>query len=146
MDLNATMKYLPLILTALIMSVLSTSDLKAQTTVSEENNYVILTRKIAQLQPILLAAQELKKEDGDMFGQYHVIICGQEIGGITEPDKVDKFIAMSKKAGVQLVACGFSLNKFDVDRDLVPKDIIIVENGLLYNLQLQKKGYYSLGL
>lgn len=122
------------------------STIQAQASKGGDNSYVILTRKIAQLQPILLAAEELKKEDGDKFGKYQVIICGQEIGGITEPEKIDKFRAMANKVGAQLVACGFSLNKFKVDRDKVPDDILVVENGLLYNLQLQKKGYYSLGL
>lgn len=133
-------------LLTLLLLALSTASLTAEAHLDGENNYVILTRKIGQLQPIILAAQELKKEDGSKFGQYQVIICGQEIGGITEPEKIDKFIKMANEAGVQLVACGFSLNKFKVDRDKVPDDIIIVENGLLYNLQLQKKGYYSLGL
>lgn len=52
----------------------------------------------------------------------------------------------AEEAGVKIVACGFSLNKFKVDRKDIPQEMEVVENGILYDFQLQKKGYYSLGL
>ena len=59
---------------------------------------------------------------------------------------IDNVVEKAEKAGVQLVACGFSLNKFKVDKTKVPEEMSIVENGILYNFQLQKKGYKSLSL
>ncbi len=111
-----------------------------------KHDYVVLTRKIPQLQPILITAEKLKEEDGNNFGKFEVIICGKEIGDITDPSKISKFIAKAEKLGVKLVACGFSLNKFKVDKEAVPKEMKIVENGILYNFQLQKKGFKSLSL
>ena len=55
-------------------------------------------------------------------------------------------IKKAEEAGVHITACGFSLNKFKVDKKKIPKGIKIVENGILYNFQLQKKGYKSLSL
>ena len=133
-------------LIAFLATFTSWNVIHAQNTASGKINYVVLTKKIEQLQPILLTAEDLKKEDGSAFGQFEIIICGQEIGGITEAEKIDKFIAKAEEIGVTLVACGFSLNKFKVDRVAVPKSMKIVENGILYNLQLQKRGYFSLGL
>lgn len=57
-----------------------------------------------------------------------------------------KFIRKAEEAGVHLVACGFSLNKFKIDTTKVPEEMKVVENGILYNFQLQKKGYNSLSL
>lgn len=111
-----------------------------------KNNYVVLTKKVPQLQPILITAENLKEEDGHHFGKFEVIICGKEIGDITDPSKMQEFITKAEKLGVELVACGFSLNKFKVDKESVPKEMKIVENGILYNFQLQKKGYLSLSL
>lgn len=136
------MKFILYMASVLLFSGISLSSVQAQ----EQQHYVILTKKVAQLQPILLAAEELKKEDGTYFGNFEVIICGQLIEEITEPAKIDKFISKAESLGVTLVACGFSLNKFNVNRAEVPKQMKIVENGILYNLQLQKKGYHSLGL
>jgi intracellular sulfur oxidation DsrE/DsrF family protein len=113
---------------------------------SNKQSYVLLTKKVPQLQPILMSAEALKKEDASSFGQFEIIICGQQIGDITDPDKISKFLAKAESLGVTLVACGFSLDKFNVDRSKVPEQMKIVENGILYNLQLQKRGYFSLGL
>ncbi len=110
------------------------------------DNYVVLTKKVQQLKPIILSAQELQNENKSQFGEFVVIFCGKEIGDITDPKKIDPFIEMAKTANVKIVACGFSLSKFNVDQSKVPDEIEIVENGILYNFQLQKKGYFSLSL
>jgi len=131
----------------LILTLFSTVKLQAQHRVDhKKNNYVVLTKKVPQLQPILLTAEALKEEDGKAFGDFQVIICGKEIGDITDTEKMGAFIEKAERAGVHLVACGFSLNKFKVDKTKVPKEMKVVENGILYNFQLQKKGYKSLSL
>jgi intracellular sulfur oxidation DsrE/DsrF family protein len=110
------------------------------------NNYIVLTKNVAQLQPIILTAKALKQEDVANFGKFEVIICGKQIVDITSPEKMGDFVSKANAAGVQIIACGFSLNKFKVDKTRVPKEIITVENGILYNFQLQKKGYKSITL
>lgn len=130
----------------LMLTVFGTINLQAQQNNNPKNNYVVLTKKIPQLQPILLAAEALKAEEADAFGDFQIIICGKEIGDITDTEKITGFIKKAENAGVHLIACGFSLNKFKVDRAAVPKEMKIVENGILHNLQLQKKGYKSITL
>ncbi|MGY5851680.1 DsrE family protein [Salegentibacter sp. F14] len=109
-------------------------------------DYVVLTKKVDQLKPILLTAEALSEEDGDHFGEFQVIVCGKDISQLTNTSKMTPFVEQAQKLGVELVACGFSLNKFQVDRKEIPKEMTVVENGILHNLQLQKKGFYSLGL
>lgn len=130
----------------LMFALFSNANLQAQDVDSSKNNYVVLTTKVPQLQPIILTVEALKAEEGDTFGDFKVIICGKDIGQITDPEKINEFILKAEKAGVQIIACGFSLNKFKVDKTKVPTGMDIVENGILYNFQLQKKGYKSLSL
>ncbi|EIJ37606.1 DsrE/DsrF-like family protein [Galbibacter orientalis DSM 19592] len=130
----------------LMLTLFGALNTQAQQIDNAKNNYVVLTKKVPQLQPILLTAESLKAEDGEAFGDFQVIICGKEIGDITDTEKISDFIIKAEKAGVQLIACGFSLNKFKVDKTKVPKEIEVVENGILYNFQLQKKGYKSISL
>ncbi|WP_179352131.1 sulfur reduction protein DsrE [Winogradskyella vidalii] len=130
----------------LIVALVSTINLQAQNTDTTKNNYIVVTKKVPQFQPIILTAEALKAEEGNDFGNFEILICGQLIGDITDADKMGDFIEKAEKAGVTIVACGFSLNKFKVDRATVPKAIKIVENGILYNFQLQKQGYKSLSL
>lgn len=129
----------------IILSVLFSIQTQAQNKKGVDN-YVVLTKKVQQLKPIILSATSLKNENEKQFGEFVVIICGKEIGEITDPEKINEFIEMAKEANVQIVACGFSLSKFKVDPSTVPEEIKIVENGILYNFQLQKKGFLNLSL
>ena len=113
---------------------------------SKTNNYVVMTTKIPQLSPIILTAEALKKEDSPAFGRFIVIVCGKNSGELTDKDKMYPFIRKAEKADVEIVACGFSLHKFKVDTTKLPKAIRTVENGILYNFQLQKQGYKSISL
>ncbi|QED36610.1 sulfur reduction protein DsrE [Antarcticibacterium arcticum] len=125
---------------------LITNPVNAQETINTQNNYVVLTKKVDQLKPIILTARSLKEEDGENFGDYQAIICGQDITLLTDKEKMKDFLTEAKEAGVKLIACGFSMKKFGVDAGEIPAEFEVVENGILYNFQLQKKGYYSLGL
>ncbi|NEN24267.1 sulfur reduction protein DsrE [Cryomorpha ignava] len=132
-------------ITLVALTMFGASNVIAQQ-MESKNNYVVLTKKVPQLKPIILTAEALKEEDGQSHGDFQVIICGKDIGEITETEKMQKFIEMAEKAGVELVACGFSLNKFKIDKTKVPKEMKIVENGILHNFQLQNKGYKSISL
>ncbi|MCB7480555.1 sulfur reduction protein DsrE [Christiangramia sediminis] len=130
----------------LTLTLFTGTKVNAQQVQDSKHNYVVLTKKVPQLQPILITAEKLKEEDGSNFGKFEIIICGKNIGDITDPAKMEKFITKAENLGVKLVACGFSMNKFKVDKKDVPGKMEIVENGILYNFQLQKKGYISLSL
>lgn len=108
--------------------------------------YVVLTKKIPQLKPILLTAKHFREEDGTSFGDFQIIICGQDIVNITDAATMKPYIDQARELGATLVACGFSMKKFGVDPSLVPEGIETVDNGIQYNFALQKKGYYSIGL
>ena len=123
-----------------------TNTIQAKENAHEVNNYVVLTKKVEQLKPIILTAQSLKEEDGEHFGDYQVIVCGKDITQLADKEKMKGFVEQAEEAGVKLIACGFSMKKFGVEAKDIPSEFKIVENGILYNFQLQKKGYYSLGL
>ena len=133
---------------AIILS-LFTHPVQAQTSHekhADHNNYVVLTRKVPQLKPILLAAEELAAQDGEKFGDFQVVVCGKTVQELTNEEIMSGFIEKAEKAGVTINACGFSLKKFGVDRSKLPEALRVVENGILYNFELQKKGYLSIEL
>lgn len=109
-------------------------------------NYVVLTRNVQQLKPIILAAEELAVQDGDNFGDFQVVVCGKAVQDLSNEETMSNFLTSAKNAGVTINACGFSLKKFGVDRTSLPKPLRVVENGILHNFLLQKKGYLSIEL
>ncbi|MHA7830727.1 MAG: sulfur reduction protein DsrE [Flagellimonas sp.] len=123
------------------------TEVSAQTTYNQEqHNYIVLTRKIPQLKAILLAAEELAAEDGDQFGEFHVVICGETVKGLTDIEQMQPFLDMAKSEKIKLLGCGFSLKKFGVDASKLPKEMDVVDNGILYNFKLQKDGFLSITL
>ncbi|UCS91695.1 sulfur reduction protein DsrE [Echinicola marina] len=127
----------------LILTVWGITSAHAQNTHSDAKfDYVVLTKKIAQLQPILMAAESLSKESS--FGSFEVIICGKEVVELKDHHKMKAYIDKANELGVKLNACGFSLKKFGVAPEEV--SLNIVDNGILYNLKLQQKGFISLEL
>jgi len=113
---------------------------------SNVKNYIVLTRNIKQLKPIILAAKDLAAEDGSQFGKFKVIICGKTIVNVTQMDKMAPYLEMAEENHVELYACGLSLKKFKIDPKNLPKQIHVTKNGLLYDFQLQKEGYMSIEL
>ncbi len=117
----------------------------AQDTITK-NNYVVLTSKIPQLKPILLTAEALEQEDGTTYGDFQVIICGKTVEDLKDKDLTHDLLHKAEAQNVKIVVCGFSLKKFKIDEKDLPKGLEVVPNGILYNFQLQKKGYRSLAL
>jgi intracellular sulfur oxidation DsrE/DsrF family protein len=110
------------------------------------HNYVVLTKKVPQLQPIILTAKALAEEDGEHFGDFQVIICGKTVTDLRDGNEIKQFIEKAEAANVKIVVCGFSMKKFKVDKNDIPQELDIVDNGILHNFQLQKKGYMSIAL
>lgn len=129
----------------LLAGIVSFTSCNAQTN-TDSQNYVVLTKKIPQLKPILLTAEDLQKEDGNNFGDFQVIICGKTVTELTDKEQLDTFLQKARELNVTINACGFSLKKFGVDETKLPNQIKVVKNGILYDFQLQKKAYRSIEL
>ncbi|SFU67057.1 DsrE/DsrF-like family protein [Pustulibacterium marinum] len=113
---------------------------------TETHNYVVITRNIQQLHPILLAAQQLATKHGSSMGNYEVIVCGKAVQELTDANKMAPLLEMAEQQQVTLLACGLSLHKFKIDTSAVVKGITVIENGLLYTFTKQEEGYKSITL
>lgn len=122
-------------------------NLNAQNTTDiKKNDYVVLTSKIPQLKPILLTAESLALEDGEDYGDFQIIICGKTVEDLKDKSKMNDLLHKAEAQNVKIMVCGFSLKKFNVEESELPKELEVVPNGILYNFQLQKKGYKSITL
>lgn len=110
------------------------------------HNYFVLTRKIEQLKPIALAAKKLKLEDGNSYGEFHVVICGKAVEQLVDKSLMNSYLDLLLKNEIKVFACGFSLQKFNVKEEELPIGINVKENGILYAFHVQKKGFLSVSL
>ena len=109
-------------------------------------NYVVLTRNIQQLKPIFMAAEDLSIENGKQFGEFYVIVCGRAVKDLANPETMEIYTKDAHRIGANLMGCGFSLDRFGIKEEKLPEGIKVVENGIQFNLELQKRGYISLSL
>src|SRR5690606_970434 len=78
----------------------------AQTSLSEkkeQHDYVVMTKNVQQLKPILLAAKELAKEDGNSFGKFEIIVCGKNIGDLTNQKDLEPHLKEAKNLGANII-------------------------------------------
>ena len=108
---------------------------------AELTNFIVLTSKFQQLEPIMLAAKEMQ----GAYGVFKIVLYGSEVGEFTTPAAV-RYIKWAKEIGVNLSVCEMALERMNVDPTTIPSEIEIVDNAYLHSLQLQKKGYKSLSL
>ena len=133
-----------IIIATLWLLIFGTSTLSSQNSSTNKNNYLVLSKNIQQLNPILLTANELAKEDKNNYGAFYVIICGKTVTEMVNNVNFDTLLEKAKNENIKVFACGISLNKFNVNPKLLPKNIEVIENGILYGFQLAKKGFISL--
>lgn len=129
-------------LTAIFLLLIGTA--QAQDFDLAKNNYVVLSKNIQQLKPVLMAAKELKKEDGDMFGTFHMIICGKTVADIVDNSDFNVLLKQAKTQNVNVFVCGISLDKFNVDPKRISTTLKIAQNGILRGFQLTKQGFVTL--
>lgn len=107
---------------------------------TQTNKFVVLTPKVEQLKPILLAAEKLTEKEN-----FAIVLYGANIESILKPE-MKNYIRWAAKLDVNLAVCKMSLNKLQIDPASLPKEIEVVENAFLTAFQLQKAGYILLNL
>ncbi|NKI27025.1 sulfur reduction protein DsrE [Arenibacter sp. 6A1] len=117
----------------------------AQNTV-QPTNYTSLVKNDGFLTAVIETTDDLIASETKNFGEIQIVFCGKKIDQLTDEAIMKPILEKIKGKPVTLMACGFSLNKFQVDRTIVPKEILVVDNGILHQFQLLKKGYLSLDL
>lgn len=110
-----------------------------------EFNYVVFTQNIQQLPAILMAAKELGTNERQM-GRFELIIAGKALAEIKGDPKLEENLKMASELKINVVACKWSMKANEIDPEQFHEKIKVVDNGIEYNLALQKKGYLSLSL
>ncbi|WP_417291377.1 DsrE family protein [Corallibacter sp.] len=138
------MKNLITFITAMFLLLFGTTQLQAQEINPKKNNYLVLSKNIQQIEPVLLTANALAKEDGETYGEFYVIICGKTVNDIADNPNLNELLEKAKAQNVKVFVCGISLSKFHINPEILPGNLEITPNGILYGFQLVKKGFLTL--
>ncbi|MBZ9651004.1 DsrE family protein [Psychroflexus montanilacus] len=138
------MKHSITYITALLVLIMGTAQLKAQTSTSDQNDYVVLSKNIKQLKPILMTATSLAEEDGENYGEFQVVFCGKTVADIRDNTDFQALLKQAAQQQMKVYVCGLSLQAFEVNPEELPQHLEVVENGIFYGFQLKKQGFISL--
>lgn len=136
------MKNISIITMLLILFGIGTT--QAQTVNLEKTNYLVLSKNIQQLKPVMLTAAELAKQDGNNYGEFYVIFCGKTVQELSKDNDFLSLAKQAKEQNLKVFVCGLSLQKFGIDPKDIPKTMEVTENGILDGFQLTKKGFITL--
>lgn len=114
--------------------------------VQKVNNYVMSTGVSGYVPAIIMTAADMKNEEGKAFGDFQIVIYGEAVKQFADPTEGPKLVKMAKEAGAKLVLCEFALKKFGIDKSQLPIGLDYVGNAFKHAINLQKKGYFALGL
>ncbi|SHJ15547.1 hypothetical protein SAMN04487911_11270 [Arenibacter nanhaiticus] len=117
----------------------------AQNTV-QPTNYTSKVKNAGFLAAVIETTDDLIASETKNFGEIQIVFCGKNIHQLTDVAMMNPILKKIKGKPITIIACGFSLNKFKVDPKFVPKEVVVVDNGILHQFQLLKKGYLSLDL
>lgn len=121
---------------------------QAQSTeVANAKPVAVLVQKPQQLPVVLESSEQLRRGTiGVPAREVHVIVCGQAVEALAADHEHNALLNQTTQAGVRVVACGISLEKFDIPSDALNANVEIVANGLLEMVRLNDEGSTSLEL
>lgn len=137
-----------LVLTASAMSFNSNAQSKpCPEETGGKNNYALLVRNTQHISAALKTASQLKTSGKD-YDAFEIVVCGKEVTNLIDKDngQVKEILTQAQLLNIRLSVCGMSLNKFGIATDQVPKQVEVVENGLIRIFELQENCYFTIEL
>ncbi|MEZ4970387.1 MAG: DsrE family protein [Flavobacteriaceae bacterium] len=131
---------------AILMLLMTTGIVQAQMVNLKKNNYLVLSKNIQQLKPVILTATKLAEQDDNEYGEFYVIFCGKTVQNISKNKEFISLTKQAKEQNLKVFVCGLSLKKFGIDPNDIPNSIEVTENGILDGFQLTKNGFITLSI
>lgn len=108
---------------------------------------VLLVREIRHARAALQTAASLRERPATADAPIELVLCG---GGsrslLADAPEAAQLVDAAAAAGVQLLACGMSLDTLGIDPADLATGVGVVANGLLHALDRQAAGFLSIEL
>ena len=115
-------------------------------TTNKVNNYIMTTGVPGYVPVIIMTAAEMKSKEGEVFGEFQVVIYGEAVKQFADKATGQKLVDMAKASGATIILCDLALKHFEISKESLPKGLGFVQNVFTYNLNMLKEGYFVLGV
>lgn len=108
----------------------------------------VLVKKTQHLKVAIKTLSEGKiGKDGLTVGRAKIIVCGKQgVSAIQSGSALEAPVQAAREAGIQILACGLSLNKAGIGEGELIEGVGVVDNGLWEMIRLKLEGYIGVDL
>lgn len=134
-------KYLLLVVSLLISAV----GFSQKDGTGRKDNILFLLRQTEHINQALKTVEQLKSHTKTSLvpSKIVIIVCGEAVTKL-ETEEAEQWVKKIKKhPQVSILACGLSLEKFNISKSDLVKGIGYTDNGFIKAFELQKQGYLS---
>lgn len=146
------MKTVLYLLLALMM--IGAGNLSAQTdeniqaieqSIRKDGQFAIMAMKAQHFKTAVATGIDFKSNSKDI--DFQVVACGELVKEISQDQALQSLIKeAAAQHGLKFLVCGLSIAQLKVDKALLPKEVSVTKNGMIYMFGLQEKGYNTLVL
>ncbi len=118
---------------------------ETEQSIRKNGKYAIMVMKAPHLKTAVNTGIEFKANSKKI--DFQIIVCGELVKEISQDAALQSIIKNAvTQHGLKVLVCGLSIEQFKVDKTLLPKEISVTKNGLIYIFGLQEKNYKSIVL
>ena len=118
---------------------------KTEQSIRNNGKYAIMVMKAQHLKTAVNTGIQFKTFSKKI--DFQIIVCGELVKEISQDVALQSVIKNAvTQHGLKVLACGLSIEQLKVDKSLLPSEIKVTRNGLIYMFGLQEKNYKSIVL
>lgn len=118
---------------------------KTENSIRKNGKYALLVMKAQHLKAAIQTGIKFKTKSEKI--EVQIITCGELVKEISQNVELQNLIKDAvSQYGLNILICGLSIEQFKVDKNLLPKETPVTENGLIYMFGLQENGYKAIVL
>lgn len=118
---------------------------KTEQSIRKNGKYALIVMKALHLKTAVNTGIEFKAKNEKI--DFQIIVCGELVKEISQDAALQSIIKNAvTQHGLKVLVCGLSVEQLKVDKTLLPNEIKITRNGLIYMFGLQEKNYKSIVL
>lgn len=116
---------------------------KTEQSIRKNGKYALLVMKALHLKTAVNTGIEFKAKSERI--DFQIIVCGELVKEISQDAALQSIIKNAvTQHGLKVLVCGLSIEQLKVDKALLPNEIKVTSNGLIYMFGLQEKKYKSI--
>lgn len=116
---------------------------KTEQAIKSNGKYALMVMNAQHLKAGILTGKELKEKSSGI--DFQIVTCGELVKEISQDKTLQNLIVDAvKHYGLKILACGLSIKQLGVDKSLLPAEMPVTANGLIYMLGLEEQGYKTI--